>query len=451
MANTQDLINALVSKGYSKIDAQNAARGSNATNLAKEYLGTGVTSDLTKSTVPQGAVSSSSISPPPAGGYKTGGWYGSRQAWQDANGNWTFSEPGQINKLSNQQGAGQMVSPEILASTSVAAGKDPNANQQYINSQYQQPAGGEAGMGAGGMGTGGVDTSLLGGAGAGGLGTNKPIDLNAQYAQLLTESGVSNLETNANALSTKINQMTAEAADAKAKVNENPFLAEASRIGRIAKIDQKLNESIAPLQKDISNITGQINTAKNDIQNKLNLNVQQYNIETAANQQNLANFNSLLASGALVNATAQDIATLASQTGLAPSFIASAIAQAKKSASPISTGTFTDSDGNLTAYTLDSSGNLLNSQVIGNTGKATTSSSGSKTSSSKEKAINSKSIIMDAQNGASLRDIWKAYEPAGFTASEVLSLYNKSPLNGKATETVQDILADRFYDLQNGG
>ena len=44
MFNKNALIQALVSKGYNQIDAQNAANGPRAAELAKEYLGSGAVS-----------------------------------------------------------------------------------------------------------------------------------------------------------------------------------------------------------------------------------------------------------------------------------------------------------------------------------------------------------------------------------------------------------------------
>jgi len=221
------------------------------------------------------------------------------------------------------------------------------------------------------------------------LPTTPTINLTEQYGKLIDESGISGLETNVNSIESRINQMTSEAADAKSKVNENPWISESSRVGRIAKIDEKLQNAIAPLQKDVANITNQINQKKTDVSNKLNLTTQQYNIDVAANQQNLTNFNSLLSSGALVNATAQDIATLAQQTGLAPSFIQSAIDAAKKASNPLSVGTYTDEGGNLVAYTMDSQGNLVNSKSIG---KVQATSTGGGSTAKEEKTANQQAI-----------------------------------------------------------
>lgn len=65
------------------------------------------------------------ISAPP-GGFQTGGWYQGRQYWDG-----TLSEPGVIHPLSNQQGAGQAVSNEVIAQTNPA-------NVAYIEQQRIQ-------------------------------------------------------------------------------------------------------------------------------------------------------------------------------------------------------------------------------------------------------------------------------------------------------------------------
>lgn len=59
----------------------------------------------------------------PAGGFQQGGWYNGRQYW-----NGTLSAPGVINSQSNQQGAGQSVSNEVVKQT------NPN-NLPYIQGQ----------------------------------------------------------------------------------------------------------------------------------------------------------------------------------------------------------------------------------------------------------------------------------------------------------------------------
>lgn len=64
----------------------------------------------------------------PSGGFQQGGWYSGRQYWGGQ-----FSDPGVINPLSNQQGAGQAVSQEVVKQT------NPN-NVSFIQQQHQVQA-----------------------------------------------------------------------------------------------------------------------------------------------------------------------------------------------------------------------------------------------------------------------------------------------------------------------
>ena len=70
----------------------------------------------------------------PEGGYQQGGWYEGKQYW-----NGTFSEKGQINKQSDQQGAGEMVSKEVVDAGSIQQGKTQNENWNYLHGQQQTP------------------------------------------------------------------------------------------------------------------------------------------------------------------------------------------------------------------------------------------------------------------------------------------------------------------------
>ena len=64
----------------------------------------------------------------PAGGFQQGGWYEGRQYWGG-----TLSPKGVINSQSNQQGAGQAVSPEVNAQSAQAQGKTPQQFDAYLN------------------------------------------------------------------------------------------------------------------------------------------------------------------------------------------------------------------------------------------------------------------------------------------------------------------------------
>lgn len=147
----------------------------------------------------------------------TGGWYDGQQYWGG-----TLSAPGVINSLSDQQGAGQAVNPEVIKQSNIDQGLAPGTNEAYLGIQ--------------------TDNYNLANNISGtnsGSGTN-------------SSSPLSDLEKQITDLNSSINTKKAEADKRRAEVNENPFLSEASRVGRIAKIDSALNDT---LKTDIDNLT----------------------------------------------------------------------------------------------------------------------------------------------------------------------------------------------------
>jgi hypothetical protein len=190
---------------------------------------------------------------------QTGGWYDGQQFWGG-----TLSDPGVINPQSNQPGAGQAVSQEVVAQTNPAnvqylAGRNPNL-------PYATPT------------TGAIATPTAPGvAGAGTAGATVPatptINLSQKYSDLYATSGISDLET-------QLNDYTTKYTEALAKINDNPFLSEATRVGRVRKIEELYQDRVA-------NIQNQIASKKTDIQNQLSIAEKQYQYETEA-QRNAA-------------------------------------------------------------------------------------------------------------------------------------------------------------------
>jgi len=148
--------------------------------------------------------------------YQTGGWYQGRQ-WNGQ----ALGAPGVIN-MPGAQGAGQPVSNEVVAQTNPA-------NVAYLQQQRQ--------------------TASVGQVPVSGAPVTDP------YQSLYNASGLSPLEKE---LADKEKQY----AETKAKVNDNPFLSEASRVGRVAKLEQLYNERTLALQNEIK-------SKKEDVKNKL--------------------------------------------------------------------------------------------------------------------------------------------------------------------------------------
>jgi len=289
---------------------------------------------------------------------KNGEWVQGRQYW-----NGTLSEPGVINPLSNQQGAGQLVSKEVNIQSDIAQGLKPGSIEAYLAAQRKAAT---AGTGAGGTVTGGA---TLTGTVTGKAGVN----LISEQQKLYDASGITDINKKIADLESSIDVKKTEADKRRAEVNENPFLSEASRVGQIAKIDSQLNDSLISDQANLANLQGQVTTKNAEINTKLGLITQQFDMDKAVRAENLSLFNALLSSGALTNATAADLTALSLQTGIPVSFIQSSVT--KNAQANVQIETATDNAGNVTFVTLDKNTGKIVSQVsAGTIGKGATSS-----------------------------------------------------------------------------
>ena len=307
-----------------------------------------------------------------------GGWYDGQQYWGGA-----LSKVGQINASSDQIGAGQDVSAEVNRQTSVAAGLAPNANQDYINAQRAKsqstgynpgnygaavPAGMEAGSGAG--------TGI-----PGGVSTPAAIDLPSVYDQLYQGSGIKEQQD-------QYSGMEKDFIDAKSKINDNPFLSEATRVGRVAKLEQLFNERTANVKNDIA-------TKKADVETKLQLQLKQFDINSQAAKQALDQFNTLLSLGALDNASGEDIANLTRSTGISSGMIQNAIGAQKNKNRDTQVITNTADNGVVTVSVIDKqTGEVVSKQSLGAVGNATNTGSGSGKESQYEQQVALKSQMV---------------------------------------------------------
>src|SRR3990167_633110 len=282
----------------------------------------------------------------PSGGFQTGGWYGGRQYW-----NGTLGDPGVFHTENNQSGQqGQAwAAPE---------------NQTYINQQrtqsnlqplnYASPAPAPIPRSA---------PSAPVNTGAGVAYTPPPtIDLQGLYSKLTADMGVTTLQEE---FSAKQKAFT----EAKAKTDDNPFLSEATRVGRQAKLQRQFDDQTANLLSDIA-------MKKADVEMQLNLATKQYDINSDAAKTAFNQFQSLLENGALNNASGQDIANITMATGISSSMIQSAIdAQNTKN---IKTQTIQYDDGTNQGFAIinEQTGEVINKQVVAaSKPKATTSTS----------------------------------------------------------------------------
>lgn len=351
--------------------------------------------------------------PAPAGGFKQGGWY---SGYQYYNGSFAPSA-GVIHPSSPQQGAGQAVSQEVNRQTSVAAGLAPDANQNYVNQQNAQPPSNPGAIGSGG----GFSQAGTAGTGSGaGFSTPEVLNLPKLYEQLYASSGIKDLEGT-------YSQREKEYIEAKGKINDNPFLSEATRVGRVAKLETLFGERTANLKNDIA-------TKKADIEMKLNLETKQFDINSQASQQALSQFNTLLSMGALDNASGEDIANITRSTGLSSQAIFSAIKFNKDKNVQTSVIQYDDGDNQGYAVINSQTGDIISKQVIGSSKARGGSSADIKT---QEMQATQKNAANDARNGATLQQLIGHYGVAGgLTVDQIYAIYNGNTSRGIAKESL---------------
>lgn len=261
----------------------------------------------------------------PQGGFQVGGWYNGRQYWTNpSDGQGYFSDPGVINPFSTQPGAGQAVNPEVVKAGSIQQGLAPDANQQYIQQQTQIQPEQMAQAGIAPIQVGDLQAQAINGlsAGGGGMGTGvgfqgqQPVNLLDMYSLIKQNTGISEKQQ-------QLVDSEKQYLEARSEISNNPF-ASASII------DNKLRRLRQTYEKETQPIRDEIAMKQADADTQLQLQMKQLDINNQMAQQALQQFEFLLSSGALSNASGQDIANITRQTGLSSTMIQNAINQAKK-------------------------------------------------------------------------------------------------------------------------
>ena len=324
-----------------------------------------------------------------------GEWYESQHYLQGS-----LSAPGVINDKAGVPGAGQAVSPTVVAATNKAAGLKPGTNEAYIASQQKTftPQAVQPSVSGGTGSTGSVGTGSGTGVGIGAT-TTPTIDLQGAYQQLYANSGITQQEAD---LMAKDKQYL----EAKNKISDNPFLDAATMDKRLQRLKGVYEAETTPIRNNIA-------VKKADVETQLNLQTKQFDINSQAAKDELNKFNTLLSMGALNNASSEDIANLVRSTGISSQAIMSAIDASKQKNVKTQVITETDDQGNVTASVVDSnSGQLINQVNLGNVGKATKTASGGGTSGQTEKQL--QPTVIDAINQSKGSDgyisgpVWKA-------------------------------------------
>lgn len=347
-----------------------------------------------------------------------GGWYDGQQFWNN-----TLSAPGVINSQSDQIGAGQAVSKEVVDQSDPLKNQPTGTDWEYLQRQRQQQnlPSLDSVMGSG-YSAGSYSGSGASGAGLGSI-TTPTIDLAGQYKSLYESSGIAELEKE---LADKEKAFT----EAKGINNDNPWLSEASRVGREAKLTTLFDDRTKNLRDEIA-------TKKADVETQLNLALKQFDINSQQAQQALDQFNTLLSLGALDNASGEDIANITRSTGISSSMIMSAIDTRKKASVETQVITSTADSGEVTATVINpQTGEIIKQTSLGRIGNQ------QNTSGSTSTKINETELVLglteDVRSGRGVRDVFSIYSGL-LDPNQILQIYNANSPHGPAKESQEEL------------
>ena len=331
----------------------------------------------------------------PAGGFQNLGWYSGYQYY-----NGSFApQAGVIHPNSPQQGAGQKVSAEVNAQSAQAQGKSPQEIETYLNNQNKTytpaPTSGSSSGYAGGGGK-----SASGSYDLGGGGSSPKLDLPTLYKNLYSEKGISDIEK-------KISEAEQAKATAELNINDNPFLSEATRLGRIQKLNTDYENRTAGWRNELA-------TKKADIETQLNIQTKQFDINSQSAQFELSKFNTLLQAGAFDNASGEDIAGVTRATGLSSNMINSAVQARKDSQVQTSTVSFDDGTNQGFAVINSKTGEIITKQTI----------AGSKPTKTSGAGADANNQVLDVQYLATLYQNTNKKNPSWQIAHDLRSQYS---------------------------
>lgn len=241
---------------------------------------------------------------------------------------------------------------------------DPNWRQKALDAGDDQNSPKYAGMRA---------AEAARNSGGGGGGSSAPIsfqqptiDLQGIYQKLYDTSGIKDTQAQYDTLQGQLTERQKARDAVLAKINDNPFYSEATRVGRAAKVNDAYNNEAVTFTNQQKLAQDKIATQKADVETRLNIATKQFDINSTQAKQAFDQFTTLLSSGALDNASGEDIANITRATGISSTMISSAINANK--AKNVQTSIQSYDDGTNQGYAVidSNTGAIINKQVISN-------------------------------------------------------------------------------------
>lgn len=243
-------------------------------------------------------------------------------------------------------------------------------NQRWFNGVWTN--GEEPGQSNNG---GGGGTPSSGGSGFS-MPTRPSINVQSIYESSFNTPEIKAAKDAITAKNAEIDLRKKQLAEAEGGINDNPYYAEATRVGKVSKLRDKAQADFSNLSGEVANLTNSYNSLRSDAETKVNMALKQYDVDSASYQQSLSQLNGMISAGALSGASSEDLASISAATGISSGMLQSVIKASQGQAEPYIT-TATDNAGNLSIITVDkATGQIINQETVGGVGKGKTGGSG---------------------------------------------------------------------------
>lgn len=365
----------------------------------------------------------------PKEGFQDLGWY---DGYQYKGG--TFADArGVIHPDSPQQGAGQKVSEEVNQASAAAQGKSYPEFKAYLEGPASSKAGAKTTSTSGG------GSSLGSGSGVGAsAGAGSSFNVTETYDKLYKDLGIDALKSDVAAKQAEITARRERLAEAQATINENPWYAEATRTGKLRRLEEQAQADIENIAREQALLQAKVDEANQQLATKTNLSTQQYQIDRQAAADSVAELNTLLQSGADMSNI--NVADFAARTGMSSETISALVAASQAQEIKPSVIQSTDDSGNVTVTVIDqNTGAIVGQTSLGRIGKADSTGSG-KASESEIQRYYMDSLRADVSSGVGVRGVFQLY--SGYLdPNQIIQIYNANSPHGPAKESPEELAA----------
>jgi len=344
---------------------------------------------------------------------------------------------GQAWSANNPAAKGSMISNEVNAQSAAAQGKTTQEFNDYLKgsnvkatSTAKKSTGVSTAGGGGGSSLSGGGTAVAGGSAASGY------NVTETYDKLYKDLGIDTLKAEVQTKADEITARRARLAEASATINENPFYAEATRTGKLSRLEQQAQTDIENLTREQALSQAKIDEANQQLTTKTNLNTQQYQIDRQAAADSVAELNTLISSGADMSNI--NVGDFAARTGMSADTISALVAASQAAEIKPTVVQSTDDSGNVTVTVIDqNTGAIVGQQKLGKIGNAE-NSGGSKATEGEVARYYTETLRNYVKNGAGVRDVFANFQGL-IDPNQIIQIYNATSPNGPAKETTTEL------------